>query len=101
MINKVLSTYILVDLLFLVAGGLLLVVALLNQSKIGDEETVQNIAQLLLISQSPLIGSLILSGTSHVKNQTLTLVGFPPSYRRQCRVDNLNLHPVHTRHRLH
>ena len=56
MIDKLLSTYILVDLLFLVAGGLLLVVALLNQAKAGDEETVQNIAQLLLISQSPITG---------------------------------------------
>lgn len=66
MIDKLLSTYILVDIVFVVAGSLLLSIALLSQAKVGDAETVENIAQLLLIGQSPLLGlftSLVFSST--------------------------------------
>jgi hypothetical protein len=54
--DKILTTYVLVDLLFALCGGLLLGFALVTKSEITQTPTVQNVATDLLLNMCPLTG---------------------------------------------
>jgi hypothetical protein len=57
MVNKILTTFIAADGLFALGGGLILAVVLITQSTIRAGENLQNVAQILLLSQCPLTGT--------------------------------------------
>ena len=50
------GTYVMMDLLFAVGGGLLLIFALTTQSKITQTPTIDNVATDLLLDMCPLTG---------------------------------------------
>lgn len=50
------GTYIIVDLLFAVCGGILLIFALVTQSEITQTPTIDNVATDLLLNMCPLTG---------------------------------------------
>jgi hypothetical protein len=54
--DKILATYVLMDLLFVVCGGLLLIFALVTKSELTQTPTIQNVATDLLLSVCPLTG---------------------------------------------
>lgn len=54
--DNILLTYVIVDLLFVVSGGLLLIFALETESMTTDAPTVTTVARNLLLMQCPLSG---------------------------------------------
>jgi len=56
--DRILTTYVLVDLLFAVCGGLLLIFALVTRSEIDQTPTIQNVATDLLLSMCPLTAAI-------------------------------------------
>ncbi|KAK2745529.1 phospholipid scramblase 1 [Myotisia sp. PD_48] len=62
MINKLLTTYIVFDILFLLGGVALVVVSLEGQAIGKAEATVDNIATILLIDRCPIIPSIANAG---------------------------------------
>jgi hypothetical protein len=54
--DKILATYVLMDLLFVVCGGLLLIFALVTKSELTQTPTIQNVATDLLLNECPLTG---------------------------------------------
>jgi hypothetical protein len=56
--DNVLVTYIIVDLLFVVCGGLMLTFALVTKSEINQTSTIQNVATDLLLSMCPLTAAV-------------------------------------------
>jgi hypothetical protein len=54
--DKILATYVLMDLLFVVCGGLLLIFALVTKSELTQTPTIQNVATDLLLNVCPLTG---------------------------------------------
>jgi len=66
--DKILTTYVLVDFLFAVCGGLLLIFALVTKSEITQTPTLQNVATDLLLKMCPL--------TAAIANSVLIFVTF-------------------------
>jgi hypothetical protein len=60
--DNVLVTYIIVDLLFVVCGGLMLTFALVTKSEINQTSTIQNVATDLLLSMCPLTAAIANAG---------------------------------------
>lgn len=58
MVNKILVTFILADLLFLASGGLLIIFSLVTENQVGLTPTVDNIARNLILEECPLRGSV-------------------------------------------
>jgi hypothetical protein len=54
--DNILTTYVIVDLLFVVCGGLMLTFALITKSEINQTPTLSNVATDLLLSMCPLTG---------------------------------------------
>jgi len=61
--DNILLTYVLMDILFVVCGGLLIIFALTTQAEIGETPTLSNVARDLLLNTCPLqaaIGNAVL-----------------------------------------
>ncbi|KAF4635792.1 hypothetical protein G7Y89_g2310 [Cudoniella acicularis] len=56
--DNILLTYVLVDLLFVVTGGLLLIFALTTQSEVTQTPTANNVARNLLLNMCPLSAAI-------------------------------------------
>ncbi|KAH8800054.1 tetraspanin [Hyaloscypha sp. PMI_1271] len=56
--DKILATYVLMDLLFVVCGGLLLIFALVTKSELTQTPTIQNVATDLLLNECPLTAAI-------------------------------------------
>lgn len=56
--DKILTTYVVVDLLFAACGGLLLVFALITKSEVNQTPTLQNVATDLLLNMCPLTAAI-------------------------------------------
>jgi hypothetical protein len=54
--DNILLTYVLVDILFAVGGGLLLIFALVTKGEITQTPTLDNVATDLLLNMCPLTG---------------------------------------------
>ena len=54
--DNILLTYVVMDILFVVCGGLLIVFALTTQAEIGETPTLSNVARDLLLNTCPLQG---------------------------------------------
>lgn len=57
MANRILWTFIVNDVLFLLTGGIILSFALISENDITSPQTAQNIKQDLLLAACPLKGS--------------------------------------------
>ena len=57
MANKILYTFLAVDALFVLGGGLLVAVAVISKAHISSGESLEKVAQMLLLSLCPLNGS--------------------------------------------
>jgi hypothetical protein len=56
--DKILLTYILMDLLFVIAGGLLIIFALITENEITVAPTISTVARNLLLMRCPLTGAV-------------------------------------------
>ena len=54
--DNILLTYVVMDILFVVCGGLLILFALTTQAEIGETPTLSNVARDLLLNTCPLQG---------------------------------------------
>jgi hypothetical protein len=54
--DNILTTYVLVDFLFAICGGLLLIFALVTKAEITQIPTLTNVANDLLLNTCPLTG---------------------------------------------
>jgi hypothetical protein len=54
--DNILLTYVFVDILFVITGGLLIIFALTTESEISQTPTVATVARDLLLAQCPLTG---------------------------------------------
>ena len=57
MANKILYTFLAADALFVLGGGLLVAVAVISKAHISSGESLEKVAQMLLLSLCPLNGS--------------------------------------------
>jgi hypothetical protein len=57
MANKILCAFLAADAVFVLGGGLLLAVALISKANINSGESLQKVAEMILLSQCPLNGS--------------------------------------------
>lgn len=58
--DNILTAYVLIDLLFVAAGGLLIIFALVTKSEITSAPTLDNVARDLFFNMCPLNGWLSL-----------------------------------------
>jgi hypothetical protein len=56
MVDKILSTFILSDLLFLLTGALLIGFSVISQNEAAQNPTLSNVTTNLLLGQLPLTG---------------------------------------------
>ena len=54
--DRIFLTFVMVDILFVIAGGLLLIFALTTQDEITETPTLSNVARDLVLAQCPLNG---------------------------------------------
>ncbi|PGH08680.1 hypothetical protein AJ79_05962 [Helicocarpus griseus UAMH5409] len=62
MVNRILATFLAADGLFVLGGALILAVALISKSQIGAEATLDNVANILLLSHCPITPAIVNAG---------------------------------------
>lgn len=68
--DKILATYVVMDILFIITGGLLILFALTTKAEIAETLTLDNVARDLILTACPLNGMYF--KTSNVRKKVLT-----------------------------
>jgi hypothetical protein len=119
--DKILLTYMGIDVLFVITGGLLIIFALTTKNNLSQTLTADNVATDLLLAMCPLNGELLLSYTLNENANkyhsgncqcSLRLFYLPRLRTSNCDANNTRLakvqrlpdcsfRPVHHDHRSH